>query len=306
LKRTRILFPIAILSITLLACRLSDARSLGAPGIAPQAAESSTETTDLDSNAEGSTPDEFAEPSFENGVNSLFIGHSFFIPVAKAFDVIASQSDFSSHQAELVFSPGQGGSPGPMWKNEKTRQQIEAILASGDVDLFGMPISSTPDRDKALGEYQQWIDLALTHHPETRFFIGQFWMARGPSIEDQKYADLNEQGAQRNYEIVEELRATYPNNQIYFINYGKIAADLKFAFSAGELPDIEQLVGKDDSSLFIDDKIGHGGRLMHELCALTWVNILYEAEIDEIVHSSFSEEALKILIEAIEYNSQFK
>jgi hypothetical protein len=103
---------------------------------------------------------------------------------------------------------------------------------------------------------------------------------------------------------VQELRAAYPNNQIYFINYGKIAADCKFAFSAGELPDIEQLVGKDDSFLFVDDKIGHGGRLMHELCALTWVNILYEAEI-EVVHSSFSEEAQKILIEAIEYNSQY-
>jgi hypothetical protein len=299
MKRTRILVPVAILSIALLACRLSDARSLG-PGTAPEGAESSTETTGPDSGAKESTG-----PNLENGANSLFIGHSFFIPVAKAFDVMASRSDFSSHQAELVFAPGQAGSPGRMWESEKNRQQVETALAKGNVDLFGMPVATTPNKDKALGEYRQWIDLALTYNPETRFFIGQFWMARGPSMEDQKYADLNEQGARRNYEIVQELRAAYPNNPIYFINYGKIAADLKIAFSAGELPDIEQLVGKDDSSLFVDDKIGHGGRLMHELCALTWANLLYEAEIEEISHSAFSEEAQQILMEAIEYNAQY-
>jgi hypothetical protein len=32
-----------------------------------------------------------------------------------------------------------------MWKNEKNRQQVEAILANGDIDLFGMTIASTPD-----------------------------------------------------------------------------------------------------------------------------------------------------------------
>jgi hypothetical protein len=132
------------------------------------------------------------------------------------------------------------------------------------------------------------------------------WMARGATMEDQKYADLNEQGAQQNFEIVEELRAIYPNNQIYFINYGKIASEMKFAFSAGELPDIEQLVGKDETSLFVDDKIGHGGRLMHELCALTWVNILYEAEIGDVEHSDFSAEAMQILADSIQYNAQFK
>jgi hypothetical protein len=307
MKSIQILILIAISSLTLFACRVSEAR----PGIVPTAVaerQSNTKTTDVDSDAEESTTDteEFAEPNFENGVNSLFMGHSFFIPVAKVFDGIASRSDFSAHQAELIFSAGQSGSPGKMWQNEKNRQHVEAILANGDIDLFGMTIAATPDEEKAFSDYQQWIDLALTYNPNTSFFIGQMWVPRGPSMEDQKYADLTEQSAQRNFEIVEELRASYPNNQITFINYGKITADMKFAFSAGELPDIEQLVGKDETALFVDDKIGHGGRLMHELCALTWVNILYESEINDLEHSAFSEEALNILIETIEYNTQFK
>jgi hypothetical protein len=309
MKIKQLLIFIAISSLTLLACRLTEARSLSAPGIVPTAVaerQSNTETTDVDSNAEGSTSEDFIEPSFANGVNSLFIGHSFFIPVAKAFDQIVSGSDFPAHQAELIFAPGQAGAPGPMWENEENRQQIKAILASGDVDLLGMPVATTPDKDKARIAYQQWIDLALTYNPDTSFFIGMVWMARGATMEDQKYADLNEQGAQQNFEIVEELRAIYPNNQIYFINYGKIASEMKFAFSAGELPDIEQLVGKDETSLFVDDKIGHGGRLMHELCALTWVNILYEAEIGDVEHSDFSAEAMQILADSIQYNAQFK
>jgi hypothetical protein len=305
MKRLQVFILTAISSITLLACRLSDARPSSAPGIVPTAVaerQSNTETTDVDSNAEESTTDteEFAEPNFENGVNSLFIGHSFFIPVAKVFDRIASPSDFPAHQAELIFSTGQSGSPGKMWEKEKNRQQAEAILANGDIDLFGMPIATTPDEEKALSDYQQWIDLALTHNPNTSFYIGQIWTPRGPSMENQKYADLTEQSAQRNFEIIEELRAIYPNNQIYFINYGKITADMKFAFGAGELPDIEQLVGKDETALFVDDKIGHGGRLMHELCALTWVNILYDAEIGDVEHSSFSAEAMQILAESIQ------
>jgi hypothetical protein len=192
-----------------------------------------------------------------------------------------------------------------MWENSESRQQVEAILANGDIDLLGMPVATTPNRDKALGAYQQWIDLARTHNPNTSFFIGQVWMARGASMEDQKYADLNEQGAQRGFEIVEELRAIYPNNQIYFINYGKIASDMKFAFTAGQLPDIEQLVGKSETSLFVDDKIGHGGRLMHELCALTWMSILYGAG-NDVEHSSFSAEAKRILEGSIQYNAQFE
>ena len=71
-------------------------------------------------------------------------------------------------------------------------------------------------------------------------------------------------------------------------------------------PDIEQLVGKDETSLFVDDKIGHGGRLMHELCALTWINIQYGTEIIDVEHSYFSAEAMQILEASIQYNAQFK
>jgi hypothetical protein len=45
---------------------------------------------------------------------------------------------------------------------------------------------------------------------------------------------------------------------------------------------------------------------MHALCALTWINILYEAEIGEIEHSDFSAEAMQILEDSIQSNTQFK
>jgi hypothetical protein len=304
MKRTLILVPIAILSITLLACRLSDARSLGAPRIAPQAAESSTETTDLDSSAEGTTLEEFTEPSFGNGANSLFIGHSFFVPVAKAFDVIASQSDFPSHQAEFVFVSGARGTPGMLWDNNSQRQKIDAMLASGDVGLFGMTVTS--NNENAYAIYAQWFDLAISYNPNTAFFIGQPWLPGGPEAENEQYAALTETGAQRTMEVITQLRAAYPNNPIYFINYGKIVSMMKIEFEAGNLPDITELVGRNRTSLFVDGAMGHGGHLVHELCALTWINILYGAGVDAVAHADFSEEAMNILLEVIEYNSAFK
>ena len=306
MKKAQLLILILLLSFTLFACRLTDNLSSSAPGVLPtKMAESDDlmEAAETEINSGESVSELFREQDYTNGVNSVFIGHSFFIPVAKVFDVIASQNDFPSHQAEMIFLPGQAGSPGPMYANDEIRQQVEDLLASGDVDLLGMPISAAPDDDKVLTHYQQWIDLALTYNPNTSFFIGVEWMAGGPNMEDQKYADLNEQGAQRHFELVEELRTRYTDTQIYFINYGKIAADLKFAFSADQLPDIEQMVGKDETALFIDNSVGHGGQLIHELCALTWINILYGAEIAELEYAEFSEEAMQILEDSIEYNA---
>jgi hypothetical protein len=76
------------------------------------------------------------ESIFQDGANCLFIGHSFFIPVAKSFDKIAARSELTSHQARFVFSPGLGGSPRGLWENERRRQQVEKVLASGTVELL--------------------------------------------------------------------------------------------------------------------------------------------------------------------------
>jgi hypothetical protein len=154
--------------------------------------------------------------------------------------------------------------------------------------------------------YAQWIELAISYNPNTTFFIGLPWLPGGPEAENEQYDTLIETGALRTMEVVPELRDAYPNNQIHFVNYGKIVSEMKIEFDAGNLPDIEELVGRGPTALFSDGVMGHGGPLVHELSALTWINTLYGADVDTIAHSDFSDEAMSILLEVIEYNAAFR
>jgi hypothetical protein len=190
-----------------------------------------------------------------------------------------------------------------LWDDQIKRQRIDDLLASGDVDIFGMTAAS--NIDDAYSKYAQWIDLAISYNPNTTFFIGLPWLPGGPQAEIEHYDSLIETGTLRTMEIIPKLREAYPNNQIYFVNYGKIVSEMKREFDAGNLPDIEGLVGRGPTFLFSDGVMGHGGPLVHELSALTWVNALYGAEVDAIAHSDFSPEAMNILLDVIKINSTF-
>ena len=165
------------------------------------------------------------ESIFKDGANCIFIGHSFFIPIARAFDRLAAQGDFPSHQSEFVFSPGLGGSPGRLWDNERLKERIETKLASGTVELLGMPVVA--GSNQPFEDYRKWIDLASKHNPTIRILIGQYWMAGGPKLDVERYAKANAAASQRNFEIIRKLRANYPENHIYFIDYGRIASEMK-------------------------------------------------------------------------------
>ena len=66
-----------------------------------------------------------AHEPFRDGAKSLFVGHSFFIPVSESFHQIALMNDFPSHQYEFYFAPGQAGSPGALWNNGEARVAIK-------------------------------------------------------------------------------------------------------------------------------------------------------------------------------------
>ncbi|MEM1441786.1 MAG: hypothetical protein AAGF67_05555 [Verrucomicrobiota bacterium] len=240
---------------------------------------------------------------FPEGAKSLFIGHSFFVPVARSFDQLATASDFPEHEAQTVFSPGPGGSPGQLWENQEQRKKIESILATGEIELFGMTTLGTGGG--SLDDYRNWIDLALSYNPRTKIMIGQYWMAKGPSIEDEMYEKLTEMLGGKGFEDAAALREEYPN-RVYYVHYGHVSSLMKNAFSAGNLPDITDLVGKRSGALFTDANIGHAGPLMHELCAITWLGELYRADLTEIAHSDFSRQAATIARKSIENNEQYR
>ena len=240
---------------------------------------------------------------FDQGARCLFAGHSFFVPVAEAFDDVAAQNVFPQHQIDTVFRGGPAGAPGAMWSDPATRAEIEAILAGG-VDLFGL--TTFGGLGSAVEDYALWFDLALVHNPETTFFIGVPWVFGGPSLATEVFDASIEQAAETAFQIVEQLREAYPDHTIHAIAYGKTASVMKGMFEAGTLPDIDQLVGLGPKALFADGLMGHAGPLMLEVASLSWIDVLYGAEVGSLTLDPYQSDIASIAEQVLAYNEPFE
>lgn len=202
-----------------------------------------------------------------------------------------------------MFASGKQGAPGSLWNNARKRQQVEDRLATGDIELFGMTDFS--NRDSSFEDYSRWIDLALEYNPATQIFIGQAYFARGPSMDDEAYARIVAERGEIAFEIVQELRAAYPDITIHYINYGKVAADMKMFYSAGQLPDITKVSGRGQDALFRDRFIGHAGPMIQELSALVWLEILYGAELEQLTFSAYESDVAPIIDASVSANEPY-
>lgn len=236
------------------------------------------------------------------GAQCLFAGHSFFCPVAVAFNQIATQSDFPEHGMELIFRGGKSGTASALWANVKTREAITAVLATGDVELFGL----TPDFMDTAETFERWFDLALTYNPDTRFFIGIPWSIGGHAMKTAQFDQLIEGYAGKGAAIVTELRVRYPDNRIDYLAYGKVAPAMKTRFEAGTLSDITQMVGTDQTALFSDNRLGHAGPLLLKLCALTWLDVLYNAKLDSLDYGTHGAGVSEIVTEVLAFNAPYR
>ena len=247
---------------------------------------------------------------FENGARCLFIGHSFFIPVADAFESVAAQNDFPRHQMDTVFRGGPAGSPQALWDNAATRAEIEAVLATGEIELFGLTSFSPQNSD--FDDYARWIDLALQYNPETRFFVGIPWGPGGPSLDTATFDQTNTTVSFTMFAIVDQLRAAYPDERIEFISYSRTASIMKGMFESGDLPDIVGLTPDPtngvpaSAALFEDPFLGHGGPMMLELAALTWMDMLYGAEYGTLTFTNYQSDVGAIITEVIDFNAPFQ
>ena len=97
------------------------------------------------------------------GFKSLFIGHSFFAPIADGFPNYVASAGIAGHSQLVVFSGGDSGQPLALWNNPTKSAEIKAYLDSGDVELFGMVYDSNGSEG-----YENWIDYALEKNPTTR------------------------------------------------------------------------------------------------------------------------------------------
>ncbi|MEM7475875.1 MAG: PEP-CTERM sorting domain-containing protein [Planctomycetota bacterium] len=244
-----------------------------------------------------------ADIVFGDGASTLFAGHSFFVPVAGRFDALAKANGFDQHEMNFVFRGGSSGSPSSLWNDaDGSRTEVENFLASGDVDLFGLTVGA----DQTYDDYAQWVDLALSYNPEISIFIGSPWVPNGTSYSTRAFDTLNEISGQTLFEdVVVPLREHYGDTEILFLNYGKTASIMRSMFDDSALPDVDRLVGE-EPALFADSNPGHGGAMMLELSALTWLGSLYGADISDLNYSPYLSDVNSIVNGSLDFNSQYK
>ena len=241
---------------------------------------------------------------FENGANSLFAGHSFFVPVARSFDQIGGRMEFEDHRVQMVFAGGRQGTPASLWSNKKRFNEIDTILQSGSIELFGL--AAAGGRGSETEDFAKWVSHALSYNRDTEFLIAQAWTAGGPRTNTQKFDRSIEDQAAILYSSVEKLRRQFPGVTFHYINYGKTASVMKRAYEAGSLDDIETNVSRSERSLFRDRGMGHAGQMMLDVSALYWVHRLYGVEMDDLPSLGYDQDDVTaILFEVAHINPRF-
>ena len=215
-------------------------------------------------------------PSPGDGFDSLFIGHSFFRPMAEEMAVLAPLAGFDAHTQEVVFSGGATGSPEGLWLQNTKRTTIQAELDEGDIDLFGMTYH--PNYPSLTG-YVNWIDYALAANPDTIVFVAIPWITNPVNYTAASYAAALDVGYPAVvHPLIDSLRAEYPDTTIFAIPYGLSAGELYTRYADGELDDVTELVGSNGSGVFRDG-FGHADHILEDLASLVWLQAIYGVDL---------------------------
>jgi len=218
------------------------------------------------------------------GYNTLFMGHSFFAPIARQIPFHMTQLGIDGHSQHVESSPGETGKPLALWEDEGHRNKIQAILNTGQVNLLGMTASQTNEG------YTLWIDYALSKNPNTKIVIGTPWLDFPADYSDAvSYENIIIDGLNSKVKIdIDALRVLYPDVEIISLPYAFAAIELRHMFETGQLPEVTELIGNDRrTSIFADQKgHGHGNGLLLDLAELIWISHIYDVNLDTYEYSA--------------------
>ncbi|MCR9200095.1 MAG: hypothetical protein NXI04_15780 [Planctomycetaceae bacterium] len=233
--------------------------------------------------------------NFQNGASCLFLGHSFFIPVAKRFDEIAAATGLSQHKASFVMNGGDGGAPGRIWSSKAHRTAATQILETGNVHLLGMTYYD--ETNCRVEDYERWIDLAIKHNPKVRIFIGLCW-PDAPQASMDEFDNMIKLSGDRLFRTVQTLRKRHPATPIQFVHYGHVARELKASHAAGHSSEIAALISREPGGLFRDTK-GHAGELLLDVAALTWLEHLYGVDMNKAKTDAVQSESARAILPVV-------
>jgi len=222
-------------------------------------------------------------PPPTTGYNCVFMGHSFFYPIAETFDKVAVANGFPDHKQLLRKAGATNGTPGWLWQNLPKDDPVWTKLATEDVYLLCFPhhhIAGCKFED-----YCNWIDYARKRNPDIMIAIAIPW---GPlcNVPPAQFSEFyRAQFEIPVHALVDKLRLKYPDNTIFVIPHGKGVADLYTKFKAGEIPEIPQVLppaGDETAEAFFADTGAHIGRMPRVLSQLIWLAAIYQVDVRKI------------------------
>ena len=231
------------------------------------------------------------------GFNSLFIGHSFFKPFAVGMPDYVAAAGIAGHSQSVVFAGGANGAPQALWEDASKRASIQAVLNTGNVELFGMTYEPTYSTTEG---YENWIDYALAQNPNTHFFVALPWLDRPGNYDAATYASTwLTAHATTWHDFIDSLRALYPGVDIFAIPYGQSAVELRNLLAADNLPGVPNLIGDAGDSIYVDAK-GHPGDILRDVGRLVWLNAIYDVDLSTYTYGpSYGTTDLKAIAKSI-------
>jgi len=218
----------------------------------------------------------YLEPSFQStGFDSLFIGHSFFKPFAEGMPFHTAQNSLTDHTQSLVFAGGPNGAPEALWNNAAKRADIQAVLNTGNVELFVMTYH--PDYPTITG-YRLWVDYAVAQNPNTRFAIALPWEPYPAQTNAATYESNWHDFHPTIHAGIDFLRNRHPGTDVFCIPYGQSAVELRTLFEANNLDDVDVLISSNGDAIYRDN-LGHADDILVELGRLVWINALYDVDL---------------------------
>ena len=245
------------------------------PAIDEPSDENQAETPAVD--VDEATDEADSETEVE-GLEVLYMGHSFGRPFAENMETAAELAGIEGHNQLIVSRGGEKGAPQAMWEDKKVQGKITAELDTGTVDVLIMICCSKELLNSGVTE--SWAELeiaeyALAQNPDTRIGLAMPWVDFPRNFNDSaEHRERTDDGYLAFQAFAEQLSADLGGADVFAFYHGAAIYELRDMFEQGALPEIESLIGPRASSIFTDEK-GHAGLLAKDTGTLIWLNAIY-------------------------------
>jgi len=218
-----------------------------------------------------------AEVGGIEGLEVLYIGHSFGRPFAANLESITGLAGIDGHEQHIIFKGGEGGAPQAMWEAPEQQALIMERLDTGTVDVVVMICCSQEFKDSAGQSDHAIFDIsayALEQNPDTRIGLAMPWLDFPSS-----YASVDDHRAVIDavWPLYQQLAGRVSSElggAVFAFYHGAAVFEVRALFEQGLLSDVTNLIGPRSDSVFTDEK-GHAGTLAKDAGTLVWLHAIY-------------------------------